>query len=63
MDNAIEEHIIEKRIARGLDDVAFIEDLINTFIRKANNCNYLDIEKFKILILELEKIRLRVQGL
>ena len=56
-DKSLEESIIKDKIERGLEDVAFIKHLIDTLILQTNNRSYIDIEKLKELVLELERIR------
>ena len=44
-----------------LEDVAFIESLINTIIVKTNKDKNIDVEKVKKILLELDKIRLELE--
>jgi len=52
---------IKIKIENGLNDMEFIENLINTIILKARNSKNIDIDKIKNLLLELEKIRLELE--
>jgi len=60
-DKSIRAREIKKNIKSQLDDVEFIESLINTLIVKTRNRKNIDIEKLKELLLELEKIRLDLE--
>lgn len=44
-----------------LDEVEYIEDLINTIIITANRSSNVDYEKVKLILLELERIRLDLE--
>ena len=55
---------IEKKIATELDDVIFVENLLSIFYKKKNQKCYqkkLNQQRFKNLLLELEKIRLNLE--
>lgn len=60
-DNLNKEDEIKSRIESQLDDVSFIENLINTIIVKTRNCEKVDNNKIKHLLLELEKVRLELE--
>jgi len=51
------ETIVDQR----LDDVEFIENLINTVIVTSRGRKNLDVEQLKELLIELEKIRLELE--
>ena len=58
----VEDNEIEIGIECGLERVDFIESLINTIInRVSHNQNNVDIEKVKVILLELERIRLDLE--
>ena len=52
---------IKKTIDEQLNDARFIESLINTIIIKTMKRKNVDIEKIKILLLELEEIRIDLE--
>lgn len=57
-------NLIEKKIIDGLNDIVFVENLLNVFYKKMKQKKYnkyLDFNKFKILIFELEKIRINLE--
>ena len=60
-DKSIRVSEIKNRIRNQLDNVEFIENLINTLIIKTRNRKNIDVEKLKELLLELEKIRLELE--
>lgn len=45
----------------GLENIEFIESLINTIINRVGHEPNADIEKIKTMLLELEKIRLDLE--
>ena len=52
---------IKNRVRICLDEIDFIESLINTIIIKTRISKNIDIEKAKELLVELEKIRLELE--
>jgi hypothetical protein len=52
---------IKNAIDEQLNDARFIENLINTIIRKTQNRKNIDTDKVKNLLLELDKIRLELE--
>ena len=52
---------VKRKIEEQLEDSEFIESLINTVILKTKKCKNVEIERLKILLLELEKIRLELE--
>lgn len=62
--NNVNEYFIEKKIVDGLNDIIFVENLLNIFYRKLNSKNLnrnIDIKEFKNLLIELEKTRLNLE--
>jgi len=45
----------------GLENIEFVESLINTIINRVEQNKNVDIRKVKIMLLELEKIRLDLE--
>ena len=45
----------------GLENIEFLESLINTIINRVEHNKNVDIEKVKMILLELEKIRLDLE--
>ncbi len=64
IDYVIDNSFVEKKIIDGLDDIIFVENLLNIFYKKMklkrfkNNLNQ---ERLKRLLIELEKIRLNLE--
>ena len=52
---------IERKVESKLNEVEFIENLINTIVIKAKNSRNIDITQVKAMLLELEKIRLELE--
>lgn len=55
---------VEKKIIDGLDDIIFVENLLNIFYQKMKLKrfkNSLDQNRLKRLLIELEKIRLNLE--
>jgi len=55
------EEELKKIVHHHLNDEAFIENIINTFISTARTRNDMDVEKLKMILIELEKIRLELE--
>jgi len=64
MEYDVETCFVEKKIIDGLEDVIFVENLLNIFYKKKNQ-NYfkknLNQHRLKNLLIELEKIRLNLE--
>ena len=57
-------YFVEKKIIDGLDDIIFVENLLNIFYKKMKLKRYrnsLDQNRLKKLLIELEKIRLNLE--
>ena len=52
---------VKAKIEIMLDDIAFIEILFNTIIRRAKKHDYFDVERLKKMLVEIEKIRLNLE--
>ena len=54
---------VEKKIIDGLDDIIFVENLLNIFYQKMKLKRFknLDQNRLKRLLIELEKIRLNLE--
>lgn len=64
MDYEINEYLVEKRIIDGLDDIIFVENLINVFYKKMKSKRFqksLNKDRLTKLLIELEKIRLNLE--
>lgn len=64
MEYEIETCFVEKKIIDGLEDIFFVENLLNIFYRKKNQKYYrnrLNQHRLKNLLIELEKIRLNLE--
>lgn len=59
--NTVQIEIIKRNIEEQLHDVAFVENLINTIFIKAKQYKVLGTKKVMALIMELEKIRLKLE--
>ena len=60
----INDAFVEKKIIDGLDDIIFVENLLNIFYKKMKLKrfqNTLNQERLKRLLIELEKIRLNLE--
>lgn len=60
----IDNYFVEKKIIDGLDDIIFVENLLNIFYKKMKlkrYRNFLDQNRLKKLLIELEKIRLNLE--
>lgn len=60
----IDNYFVEKKIIGGLDDIIFVENLLNIFYKKMKLKRYrnsLDQNRLKKLLIELEKIRLNLE--
>ena len=64
MERDIDNYFVEKKIIDGLDDIIFVENLLNIFYKKMKLKRYrnsLDQNRLKKLLIELEKIRLNLE--
>lgn len=64
VDKGVNDNLVEKRIIDGLDDIIFVENLLNVFYKKMKfkkSQKYLNIDRIKRLLIELEKIRLNLE--
>lgn len=63
IENNVNEYFIEKKIIDGLNDIIFVENLLNIFYQKlkTNKFKNINIKKFKNILIELEKIRLNLE--
>lgn len=55
---------VEKKIIDGLEDIRFVENLINIFYSKIKIKEYkrkLNIKRIKKLLIELEKVRINLE--
>jgi hypothetical protein len=59
--NPIGENELKTMIEIWIESTEHIESLINTIIIKTSERSDIDIEKLKILLLELERIRLELE--
>lgn len=60
----INDAFVEKKIIDGLEDIIFVENLLNIFYKKMKLKrfqNTLNQERLKKLLIELEKIRLNLE--
>lgn len=57
----IDKREIKTGISYMLDDCEFLENLINTIILKSKYGDNSDKERIKVILLELEKIRLELE--
>lgn len=56
--------LIKKKITEGLDDIIFVENLLNILYKKMNLKEFqknLNKKRLKKLLIELEKIRLNLE--
>lgn len=64
MDSEINDNLVEKKIIDGLNDIIFVENLLNVFYKKMKFKKfqkYISIDRIKRLLIELEKIRLNLE--
>lgn len=64
MDYEIDYFFVEKKIIDGLEDIIFVENLLNIFYKRMKQKrfkNSLDTSRLKRLLIELEKIRLNLE--
>lgn len=64
VERGIDNYFVEKKIIDGLDDIIFVENLLNIFYKKMKLKRYrnsLDQNRLKKLLIELEKIRLNLE--
>lgn len=60
----IDDYFVEKKIIDGLDDIIFVENLLNIIYKKMKLKKYknsLNQNRLKKLLIELEKIRLNLE--
>jgi len=64
MEKDINRYYVEKKIIDGLEDIIFVENLLNIIYKKMKLKrfqNTLNQDRLKRLLLELEKIRLNLE--
>ena len=64
MKRDINDAFVEKKIIDGLEDIIFVENLLNIFYKKMKQKrfqNTLNQDRLKKLLIELEKIRLNLE--
>ena len=64
MDYVMNDCYVEKKIIDGLEDIIFVENLLNVFYKKMKCKKYqksLNQNRLKKLLIELEKIRLNLE--
>ena len=61
VNETVTESELRNLLETRLEAADFIETLINTIIIKTKTCASIDIELVKVLLLELEKIRLDIE--
>lgn len=64
MEKDINSLFVEKKIIDGLEDIIFVENLLNVLYKKIKQNKYrksLDRNRLKRLLIELEKIRLNLE--
>lgn len=64
MDYDINDNYVEKKILDGLEDIIFVENLLNIFYKRMKLKrfqNTLNQNRLKKLLIELEKIRLNLE--
>lgn len=64
IENETDYNFIEKKIIDGLDDIIFVENLLNVFYRKTKSRkfkNAINKSRLKNILVELEKIRLNLE--
>lgn len=60
----INDSFVEKKIIDGLEDIIFVENLLNIFYKKMKQKRFqktLNQDRLKRLLIELEKIRLNLE--
>lgn len=60
----VNDSFVEKKIIDGLEDIIFVENLLNIFYKKMKLKRFqktLDQNRLKRLLIELEKIRLNLE--
>ena len=64
MEYETDDNLVQKKIIDGLDDIIFVENLLNIFYQKMRLKRFqhtLDQSRLKRLLIELEKIRLNLE--
>ena len=64
MEKDINHYYVEKKIIDGLEDIIFVENLLNIFYKKMKYKRFkqtLNQDRLKRLLIELEKIRLNLE--
>lgn len=64
IDYETNDYYVEKKIIDGLDDIIFVENLLNVFYKKIKYKKYkksLNLCRLKRLLIELEKVRLNLE--
>ena len=64
MNRDINNSFVEKKIIDGLEDIIFVENLLNIFYKKMKQKRFqktLNQNRLKRLLIELEKIRLNLE--
>lgn len=64
MNRDINNSFVEKKIIDGLEDIIFVENLLNIFYKKMKQKRFqktLNQDRLKRLLIELEKIRLNLE--
>lgn len=64
MEKDISCYFVEKKIIDGLEDIIFVENLLNVLYKKMKQNKYkksLDRNRLKRLLIELEKVRLNLE--
>lgn len=64
MNRDINDAFVEKKIIDGLEDIIFVENLLNIFYKKMKLKRFqhtLNQDRLKRLLIELEKIRLNLE--
>ena len=60
----VNDSFVEKKIIDGLEDIIFVENLLNIFYKKMKQKRFqktLNQDRLKRLLIELEKIRLNLE--
>ena len=64
MNSDFNDSFVEKKIIDGLEDIIFVENLLNIFYKKMKQKRFqktLNQDRLKRLLIELEKIRLNLE--
>lgn len=64
MDYEVDNNFVEKKIIDSLEDITFVENMLNVFYTKMKSKKYnkhLNHNRLKKLLIELEKIRLNLE--